>query len=320
MKNRIRLDYAYYKTRVKDQIFTVDAAYSTGLSGIVRNAGDFESFGHELLIAYDVIRSKDLKWELVFNWSTNEGKVLDLPDDIESLIFADSGFAGVTSEIREGDKMGDMYGYKWTYVDGERYINEDGIPEINLDERVKVGNAFPDFTTSLGSNFTYKGFGFNFLVEWKEGGDLYDAGRRNSLRNGILVETEFRDQTMVMDGVMDDGAGGFVTNTTEAYIDQDYYRASNNYNRAAEILVQDASWVKLRNIGLTYNVKGDLLQKLKMERIGFSVSAHNILLWTPYESYDPEGNQYSAGSNVYGFTGLGTPLSESFSMGINLGF
>ncbi|WP_299777852.1 SusC/RagA family TonB-linked outer membrane protein [uncultured Formosa sp.] len=318
--NRLRFDYAYYKTRVKDQIFTVDAAYSSGLSGIVRNAGDFESFGHELLIGYDVIRSKDLKWELVFNWSTNEGRVLDLPDDVESLIFADSGFAGVTSEIREGDKMGDMYGYKWTYVDGKRYINEDGLPEINLDERVKVGNAFPDFTTSLGSNFTYKNFGFNFLVEWKEGGDLYDAGRRNSLRNGILVETEFRDQTMVMDGVMDNGTGGYITNTTAAYIDQDYYRSSTNYNRASEVLVQDASWVKLRNIGLTYNVKGDLLKKLKMERIGFSVSAHNILLWTPYESYDPEGNQYSAGSNVYGFTGLGTPLSESFSMGINLGF
>lgn len=318
--NRLRIDYAYYKTRVKDQIFTVAAAYSSGLSGVVRNAGDFESFGHELLIGYDIIRNKDIKWDVVFNWATNEGKVLELPDDIESLIFADSGFAGVTSEIREDGTMGDMYGYKWTYVDGQRYINEDGLPVIDTDERVKVGNAFPDFTTSLGTNFSYKGIGLNVLVEWKKGGDLYDAGRRNGLRNGILKETEFRDQTMVMDGVMDNGTGGYVTNTTAAYIDQNYYRSSSNYNRASEVLVQDASWVKLRSIGLSYDVKGDLLNKLKMERIGFSISANNILLWTPYEGYDPEGNQYSAGSNVYGFTGLGTPVSESFSMGINLGF
>ncbi|MHA7942887.1 SusC/RagA family TonB-linked outer membrane protein [Formosa sp. 3Alg 14/1] len=319
-KNRLRIDYAYYKTRVKDQIFTVGAAYSSGLSGIVRNAGDFETYGHELLVGYDVIRTEDFKWELIFNWSTNEGKVLSLPDDVESLIFADAGFAGITSEIREGDKMGDMYGYTYRYEDGERYINENGLPDVDTSERVKVGNAFPDFVTSLGSNFSYKGFGLNVLVEWKKGGDLYDAGRRNSLRNGVLAETAYRDVLTVMDGVMDNGSGGYVTNTTEVLIDQDYYRSSYNFNLASEVLLQDASWVKLRNIGVSYSLSGNILERLKMNRISFSVNANNILLWTPYKGYDPEGNQYSAGSNVYGFTGLGTPLSESVSMGINLGF
>ncbi|MFC4722982.1 SusC/RagA family TonB-linked outer membrane protein [Geojedonia litorea] len=319
-KNKLRIDYAYYKTRIKNQIFTVGTAYSTGLAGIVRNAGDFETFGHELMVSVDILNTEDFKWETIFNWSTNEGKVLSLPEDIDALIFADSGFAGVTSEIRDGDNMGDLYGYTWRYENGQLYIGSDGLPRVNLDERVKVGNAFPDFISSMNNMFKYKNIHFNFLLEWKKGGDLYDAGRRNSLRNGILKVTEFRDETIVFDGVMDDGNGGFVTNTQEGLIDQNYYRSSTRYNRASEILVQDASWVKLRNIGLSYNVTGDILKNLHLDNLSVSLSAHNILIWTPYDGYDPEGNQYSAGSNVYGFTGLGTPLSESYSFGVKLGF
>ncbi|MGB5242923.1 MAG: SusC/RagA family TonB-linked outer membrane protein [Lutimonas sp.] len=319
-KDRIRVDYAYYKTRVKDQIFGVGTANSSGLSSIVRNAGDFETWGHELLVSADVVRNDNFTWELIWNWSTSEGEVLEIPDDIESIIFADAGFAGVTSEIREGDKMGTLYGWKWRYENGERYIGADGKPDIDFEERQIVGNAFPDFITSLGSNFRWRNISFNFLVEWKEGGDLYDAGRRNSIRNGILKSVEFRDDTTILSGVMDDGNGGFIPNTNEAFIDQNYYRSSTDYNRASEILVQDASWVKLRNISLTYNFTGNFMKKLSMERFALTASANNILLWTPFEGYDPEGNQYSAGSNVYGFTGLNVPLTESYSFGINIGF
>jgi TonB-linked SusC/RagA family outer membrane protein len=319
-KNSVRLDYAYYKTRVKDQIFTQGTAYSTGLSGIVRNAGDFETFGHELLISADIIKNENFTWETILNWSTNEGKVLSLPDDIESLIFADSGFAGVTSEIRDGDKMGTLYGYKWRYENGERYIDSNGYPVIDLTERVKVGNAFPDFIASIGNNFAYKNISFNFLLEWKKGGDLYDSGIRNSIRNGNLKSVELRDETVVLDGVMDDGSGGYVTNTIGGLIDANYYRNSNVYNRASEVLVQDASWVKLRNIGLSYNFRGKILKDLHVDNLSISASAQNILIWTPWDGYDPEGNQYSAGSNVYGFTGLSTPISESYSFSVKLGF
>lgn len=320
LQNRLRFDYAYYRTKVKNQIFTVGTAYSTGLSGIVRNAGVFESSGHELLVSYDIFNNDDFSWEAYLNYSTNKGEVISLPEDIEALIFADSGFAGVTSEIRDGDELGSLYGYTWLYENGQRYIDEDGFPVVNLDERVKVGNAFPDFIASFGNRLNYKGINFDFLVEWKEGGDLYDSGRRNSLRNGVIKVTEFRDVTTVLEGVMDDGSGGFVPNTQEVLIDQDYYRSSTAYNRASEILVQDASWVKLRNISLGYNFSGSLLDSLRLDRLSLTASGQNILIWTPYDGYDPEGNQYSAGSNVYGFTGLSTPLTQIYSLGLKLGF
>jgi TonB-linked SusC/RagA family outer membrane protein len=320
LSNRIRLDYAYYTTKVENQIFDVGVAYSSGYSVLTRNAGDFKVFGHEVLLSGDVIKNKNTRWEVILNWSTSEGEVLGLPEDIESVIFADSGFAGVTSEVREGDKMGSLYGYKWVYENGERYIGPDGYPVINTDERVLVGNAFPDFISSIGSNFNWKGIGFNFLLEWKKGGDLYDSGQRNSIRNGILESTLQRDVDVVLDGVMDDGNGGFITNTTEALIDQNYYRNSNAYNRASEILVQDASWVKLRNVSLSYDFAGQFVKDLSLDKVSVSASANNILIWTPFDGYDPEGNQYSAGSNVYGFTGLSIPLTQSYSLGLNIAF
>ncbi|MCK5678623.1 MAG: SusC/RagA family TonB-linked outer membrane protein, partial [Flavobacteriaceae bacterium] len=106
----------------------------------------------------------------------------------------------------------------------------------------------------------------------------------------------------------------------EVLITQDYYRSSTDFNRASEILIQDASWLKLRNISLSYNFAGNFMDKLHLDRFSLTASMHNILLWTPFEGYDPEGNQYSAGSNVYGFTGLNVPLSESYSFGVNIGF
>ncbi|WP_341216145.1 SusC/RagA family TonB-linked outer membrane protein [uncultured Wocania sp.] len=318
--SRIRIDYAYFKTKVEDQIFNVGTAYSSGLSAITRNAGDYEVFGHELLLSADIIRKPDFKWNIILNWSTSEGNVLNIPDDIESIIFANSGFAGVTSEIREGDKMGNLYGYKWRYENGERYIGSDGLPRVNLDERVIVGNAFPDFISSVNNSFKWKGIGFNFVLEYKKGGDLYDSGMRNSIRNGVRGITAFRNVDTILDGVMDDGNGGFTPNTIETTIDQNYYRSSTRYNRASEILVQDASWVKLRNIGLSYDFGSNVTNKLKVDKLSFNVSANNILLWTPFDGFDPEGNQYSAGSNVYGFTGLSIPLSQSFSFGLNVIF
>ncbi len=319
-KNRLRIDYAYYKTTIKTQIFDVGTAPSTGISALNRNAGDFETFGHELLISANIIKNDNFSWETILNYSTNEGKVIALPEDIQAIVFANSGFAGITSEVREGDSTGDLYGWRWRYENGQRYIGDDGMPRVDFDARQKVGNAFPDFIASIGNYLSYKNISFNFLLEWKEGGDLYDSGRRNSIRNGILGLTEFRNETTILEGVMDDGSGGFIPNTQEVLIDQDYYRSSTRYNRASEILIQDASWVKLRNIGLTYNITGTILEKLHMDTFAISASAQNLLLWTPFEGFDPEGSQFSSGSNRYGFTGFSTPISESYSFGIKLGF
>ncbi len=324
-KNRLRIDYTYYTTNVTDQIFTVGTAYSSGLTGVTRNAGDYETWGQELMVSGDIIKSSKIRWEVYLNWSKTGGKVVALPKDLKEIVFFGDR---ITAKAKVGDALGTLYGWVFqTAPNGQRYVNSDGKWVITgsdnkgyfytgTNQMVKVGNAFPDFVMSLGSNFSWKNVTFNFLIEWKKGGDLYDRGFRNALRNGNLKETEFRDQKRVLSGMMDDGKGGYVKNTTPLMITANsYYRDWNNYNNASEVLLQDGSWIKLRDIGVSYTFKFK-----HMNQFTVSAGAHNIILWTPFKGFDPEGNQFSAGSNIYGFTGLTVPLSQSYYFGIKFGF
>jgi len=297
LNNRIRFDYTYYKNKVNDQIFRVGSAYSSGLSGNVRNAGDFELWGHELHLGGQIIKSGDFR---------------------------------VVNKAKVGDALGSLYSWVFqTTPSGARYVGPDGKWVVTGSgnngffdgEQVKVGNAFPDFVLSNAQSFKYKDFALNFLLEWKKGGDLYDRGRRNAIRNGNLLMTEFRDQDRILAGEMDDGSGGFTANTIPLNITANsYYRDFNNYNTAAEILLQDGSWVKLRNIGLGYSLPQAVASSMKMRRAAINVSANNLILWTPFDGFDPEGSQFSAGSNIYGYTGLSTPLPQTYSFGLNLEF
>jgi len=324
-KNRLRFDYTYYTTNVTDQIFTVGTAYSSGLTGVTRNAGDYKTWGQELMVSGDIIKSSKIRWEVYVNWSKTGGKVVALPKDLKEIVFFGDR---ITAKAKVGDALGTLYGWVFqTVPNGQRYVNSDGKWVITgsdnkgyyytgTNQMVKVGNAFPDFVMSLGSNFSWKNVTFNFLIEWKKGGDLYDRGFRNALRNGNLKETEFRDQKRVLNGMMDDGKGGYVKNTIPLMITANsYYRDWNNYNNASEVLLQDGSWIKLRDIGVSYTFKFK-----HMNQFTVSAGAHNIILWTPFKGFDPEGNQFSAGSNIYGFTGLTVPLSQSYYFGIKFGF
>ncbi len=327
-KNRLRVDYSYYNTKVHDQIFTVGTAYSSGLSGVVRNAGDYKTWGHELQVSGDIIRNNNIKWEVYINWSTNKGKVVALPPDLDQIVFFGDR---ITSKAKVGDEIGSLYGWVFKTVNGQRYVissgsskgkwmitgdKNDGYFYQNGNQMVKVGNAFPKFIASLGSNFTWKNFSFNFLVEWKNGGDVYDRGYRNALRGGTLLETEFRDKERVLSGVTDDGNGGYKTNDIPLMITADsYYRDWNNYNNAAEVLLKDASWVKLRSIGVSYRFHFKHVQSFLVY-----ANAHNIILWTPFDGFDPEANYFGAATNIYGYTGLTVPLSQSYTVGVKFNF
>jgi len=144
---------------------------------------------------------------------------------------------------------------------------------------------------------------------------------RNGLRNGTLKQTLFRDQTTVLKGVMSDGNGGFVPNTQELLVTANgFYRDADNFNAASEVLLEDGSWVKLRTVGLTYNLPKNLSEKLKLGKASITASANNIIIWTAFNGFDPEGSQFSAGSNIHGFTGLTVPLTQSYSIGLNFEF
>ncbi len=334
--NRIRVDYTYYDNLNTDLIAKVPVSYTSGKTSIWKNVGTLRNRGHEILLSGRWIENTDFSWTTTVNWSTNHGVVEDLPDEIPFIIYANSGYAGVMSMVKEGDAPGTLYGYKWKYTNddadilttglgdfinkGDRILNSDGLPIINTSEKVIVGHAFPDWVGSITNSFNYGRLNFSFMFEYKKGGDVYDAGQRNSIRNGTIKITEQRYTNVILDGVQDDGHGGWKPNDTPYYIDENYYRSSSHYNRAAGVLIQDASWVKLRNISLTYTFPDRLFKNSFVKKIQVNASGSNFLIWTPFRGFDPEGSQFAAGSNTYGFTGLNIPLTQTYSLGLKVKF
>ncbi|CAH8286913.1 TonB-linked SusC/RagA family outer membrane protein [Mariniflexile fucanivorans] len=334
INNRIRLDYAYYNNKVVDAIFPVNTPPTSGFTSYYRNAGTYTTFGHEFLLSGDIIKTKDFTYTIDYTYTTYDGEITDLPDDVPYIDFItpdpDPTGANLYLQPREGDRVGDIYGYLSNRTeDGQLILGSNGLPTTDFENKVIVGNSTPDFIMGFSNTLKWKGFNLNFLFEWKKGGDKYSWTSYINNRMGSSQYTmQFREtDTYVFDGVMADAAnpGNYVTNTTVVDTSPTSTALYNLFNttaywrRNAEVLLQDASWVKLRNIGLSYTLNGNLISK-SIDNITLSANANNILIWTPFDGYDPEGSDYSAGSNVDAFTGRSVPLAESYSFSVSFKF
>ncbi|WP_372906418.1 SusC/RagA family TonB-linked outer membrane protein [Rhodohalobacter sp.] len=318
LSNRLNFDFTYFNQTSIDQIVAFPVSNAAGLARFTTNAGEIESKGVELLIEGTPVQSTDFSWNVAINWSTNTSNVKSMPEGLQVIEFANSGFPGVVSRIEEGGELGDLYGYRFNYdQDGNLLINEDGVPTINTSELVKVGNAFPDWQGGINNTLNFKNLSFSFLIDIKKGGQSYDAGQRNSIRNGLLEITELREKEVIFNGVKEsDGT----PNDIPFRINESYYRNANTFNRASEIIIQDTDWVKLRNVRLAYQLPQTISEQFPISGATFSVTGRNLLTSTPFRGYDPEGQQYSSGSNVFGFTGLNIPSTRSVTFSLNLRF
>lgn len=325
LHDRIRMEYTYFDRKSDGQILPAGLAYSTGLTSYWDNNGSMKTTGHELTFAADIFKNNNFNWTAIVNFTAYKTEVLDL-NGFDQIDFAnDAGASEVYSRVKVGDAMGSIYAQSWKYVNGKRFIGSNGLPVMATDANgailyTNVGNAFPDYVVTLNNKFKYRNWDFEFLFEYKKGGEGFDPAERNGIRNGNLKMTEDRNHLTILEGVKSDGAGGYVPNDKEIMLDGNTYWRNAAVNRASEILIQDTSWLKLRNVALTYNLSSDIVSRLKLSNVSFSLSGNNFLLWTPWRGFDPEGSQYGASSNVYGFSGKNIPLTKSYTMGLNIGF
>lgn len=314
MNNRISLDATYYRALSNNQIVEVPVANTSGLSRYVTNAGEIRNSGIELLLSGTPVNSDKLTWEVALNWSKNRSKVLSMPEGISEIFFQDDRIA---NKLVVGGSVGDLYGRPYKRDEnGNLLIDAAGFPSWS-DTYVKVGNALPDWMGGLTNTVTWKNLSLSFLIEVRQGGDVYDTGLRNRLRNGIDARTELRNVDVVFDGVTATGE----QNTLAVRLDGDtYYRNESRYNGVSEILLQDASWVRLRSANLSYSLPKSMLAKTPISALAISASGTNLFLSTPFQGFDPEGNSYGSGSNQFGYTGLNIPATRSISLSLNATF
>jgi len=318
--NRLRFDLTYYTQTSENQIVDFPVSQASGLNQFTSNAGRIETTGWEVTMNGTLLDRGDFSWDASLNWSTNTSEVETLPEGLDQITFGSAGYSGISARVEKGDELGTLYGFKYERTDnGQLLIGDDGYPSVNTDSVQVVGNAFPDWEGGLTNTIRYKGLELSALVEVKWGGETYDVGALNSFRSGTIESTEIRDEAVIFDGVTENENGELVPNEQPVEIDgEDFYRNAERSWLAADYTVQDASWVRLRNVRLSYQLPQDLLTGLPLSTASLSVTGRNLFVDTPFRGFDPEGQLFSAGSNLYGFTGLNIPSTRSLTFQINL--
>ncbi len=318
-KNRVTLDLAYYNTLAEDQILDVPIANSTGYNTSFLNSGELETTGYEITLNTKIIDNESFKWNLGVNFDKSETIVNKLADGVESQFLG-----GFVSYNIPGERFGQIYGGSFLRDDdGNIVIDDDpssdnyGLQIADPDLKV-IGDPTPDFTMGFNNTFTYKNWSLNFLLEWKEGGEMWNGTEWALSFFGRSEITENRGEQLVIEGVkQSDGS----PNDIVATLDQYYYQSSglSGFGSVDEAFIQDTSWLRLRTLNLSYDLTEDLNSKY-FDNITLTVTGNNLWFDTPYRGVDPETSLTGAGSNAQGVDYFNNPGTKSFGLGVSVTF
>lgn len=334
-QGRLGLDFTYYNTVNRNQIIYIPTTMASGYSSKLINAGKIQNRGFEIGLFATPVKG-NFNWDVNVNFTRNRNTVLELTDGVSSFLLG--GAEGVQYEVREGAQMGDFYARKWATVPdgpykGEPLLDSDGSNQ-RLNEYVKIGNYNPDFMIGFTNTFTFKNFTLNALIDWRQGGEFYSYVAKNLLSDGRTMTTvpgrdpatggiawndgtNDRTDGMILHGYIEDGAGGYKLNTKVTDPENYYGEYYWDYNSRSTF---DASYVKLRELSLTYQFNQKTLGRLPVSNVSLALIARNLFTWTAAEQgYDPEtAMTISNGSFSPGVASWAMPYTRSF--GFKLGF
>ncbi|WP_052823359.1 SusC/RagA family TonB-linked outer membrane protein [Neotamlana sedimentorum] len=325
-KNRFNIDATFYKNVTTDQIIALLVPSSTGYSTSMTNLGQISNTGFELEVSAKIIRYKGFRWNLNYNFSTNETIIDELGEGIDKYTMA-SAFNGLVVGAEEGESIG-IYGNRFARavddsgntIEDMILVNESGVRYEGDNER--LGNIFPDFTMGLTSVFSYKGWSLSTTFDWKEGGVLYSQTVSSLRTSGLAAETAVDRETLFVDSeaFMDNGDGTYSENTIPISSVQEYW---SNYSasRIHESNTFDATYIKWRELGLSYSFNKKQLKSLPFSSLRLGVQGRNLAIFnTSIPHIDPETNLFGSGSNGGAIEYNGVPSTRSVGFNVQVKF
>ena len=326
--NVVGFDLSWYKKNTEDQLMPVSVTTATGFSNRWVNAGEIQNKGVELGLYATPLKTDNLSWDVNLNWAKNESLVVDLYGDQKNLQL-NSYQGGISINATVGQPYGTIRGTGFNmHENGERIINSSGYYEAVSDQI--IGDVNPDWNGGITNTFKYKDFKLSFLIDIQKGGDVYsldmhygqgtglpdfttglnDLGNpiRNTLANGGGV---------ILPGVTADGA----PNTTRARTD--YYGGiwywGNSSRNPAALTVYDASYIKLRELTLSYNLPVSKWSNGSITKGSLTLIGRNLWIIDKNVPFaDPESG-LGAG-NAQGYLSGSFPTLRTVGLNLNLEF
>jgi TonB-linked SusC/RagA family outer membrane protein len=324
LDGRLNLDMTLYRENSSNILVYRPIAPATGFVQFVSNSGKMYNQGIELVLDGDAVEVKDFTWNLAINFTLNRNEVTELAEGVDE-INIEPAFNSMGSYAIVGEPYGVLYGTQWKKTDdGQLIINpETGMPYVD-DLNGNIGNPYPDWIAGLRNTFEWKGLSLTFLLERREGGDLWNGTWARLQRIGRSQESaDARDNNMryVIPGVFVDDNGNV---TGENNIEVDPYTYFNSFKgdgtgSAVEEAIQEASWWRLRDVTLSYHIR--LKDKLPViDALEVYFTGRNLWLGTDYQGVDPETSLMGSGSNSGGFDYFNNPGTKSYIFGLRADF
>lgn len=326
--DRLGLDVSVYRNVADDQIIALPASAASGFTDRIVNGGQIRSRGVEVVLHAVPLRSRHFLWEAALNFSRGESLVDQLPAGIDRYV---TGYTRVYSSTEnsvfyiadpDGGRIGDMYGTGFQRApDGQIIYGENGLP-IRDPELRYLGNYNPDFMMGLGQQFRYKNLGVQVLFDWRQGGTIVSRTLAIGSTSGVLAHTlSGRETGIVGEGVVNQGSADsprYVPNTTSVSA-AEYY--NQFYNRAnEESALYDASYLKLRQVSISYTLPKRLTRTWGIEEIKFGLVGSNLLTWTENPHFDPELSAMQGRNFAFGVEDMAYPSTRNVGIHLNLRF
>ncbi|MFN8274326.1 MAG: SusC/RagA family TonB-linked outer membrane protein [Flavobacteriaceae bacterium] len=341
-KNRLNLEFSWYQSNTVNQLFRVPQSTATGYSTSFINAGEVENKGIELVLTGSPIRTKDFEWQVAVNWARNRNKLVSLDGGRTNLQLA-SFQSGITLNATVGEPYGTIKGTDYVYdSNGNKIVGEDGnYLQSDTNDKV-IGNIQPDWIGGISNKFIYKNFALNFLIDIKKGGSVFSLDQGYGQDTGLYPETAGTNDLgnpvrntladgggYINSGVMENpayvpgnGQPQYITNTIRVDASDSSEASGLGYGISAnpdKAYVYDASYVKLREVGLTYTLPSKYLERTFIKGMSFSVLGNN--LWIIHKNLpyaDPEAGTSSG--NVQGYQSGVMPTVKVYSFNLKVNF
>ncbi|ASK30627.1 SusC/RagA family protein [Chryseobacterium sp. T16E-39] len=316
LKNRLGFDVAIYKTRTIDQIINLPVSSATGYRTFLVNAGQVNNKGIEVQLNGTPFKTENFKWDIDVNWSKNENEVISLNGNSQNYLLA--GYQnGVSLNARVGEAFGALVGSDYVYdANGQKVVNATTGRYLKNSNQV-IGNITPDWVGGVRNSFRYKDFSFSFLIDVKKGGDVFSPDMGYGISTGLYEETaDYRESGVVYPGVNPNGQVNTTPTSSPGISGRvDGYNAMPNKR-----FVYDASYVKLREASIGYNLPKSYLANTGIQDAKISIVGRN--LWIIHKNLpyaDPEtgtGNGLAAKGQSIG----SLPTTRDIGIDITLKF
>ena len=327
LDDRIYGSLEYFKSTTSDLLLAVQVPSAIGFTNALTNIGEVVNKGFEISITSRNLTGA-LKWTTDFNFSTVDNEVTKLGSSGDPIL--STGGAGNRHITKIGEPIGSYFGYKTdgiyqnqAEIDNSGIVDQIATPRpgdfkwvdvnndgfINSADRTTIGNYLPDFTYGLNNRFEYDNFEFSFLLQGVEGNEVLNLTRRH-MGNGEANYNSYSEWNNRWRSESQPGNG---------LIPRANRGGGNSNNRPSDYQVEDASYLRLRNVTLAYNFPESALGD-KINNLRVYLSGTNLFTKTDYLGFNPEVNNQDDNTNVQGEDYGAYPLSSVITFGLNAKF